>query len=606
MAKFPIRYAEKGPPGFGPSVRANLDVRTGEPEIWEQMARAGGRLAAVASKLRQAEDVVGNAEVKLKMDRETNAYISAYQTTGDPEALTKLTEQYETKIRSFATNKELQVHGIGRISQTATWVAKHEIERRIRDNQINMERTLQSYRETGDADAHKALVAAQVSNKMLLPEEGVDLIQNFPVDSPLAQMDNLLASDNPADWQIAENKLQEMPIEIMTEDQLADRKRWLSAVVQKRKASFNAAMIGIIDTMDEKKELPQEKKIPIGEELKTQLRRATRDPERYWAFMERINDWVEGKDAESNPTVWSDLFRDARGLHINSTQEEIGRVEQRMIDATSAGQLSWTDAKYLRQMLADRLEESEAYNVNFAVEQGERNGKDPVVLHRALISEIRAKGISPDKIVRTGARIAATLPDMPPKDAFTVKWIATHVGEMEAIGRDYVRAGEGQASVGVEEFVSKAFGQNWYQFPAVRKEYVRLFPVRSWNFQTDEEKQATVDWLRSLEWRFFGPQIAGVKGLDTVKESTRDEIVDDIATSPQITPEQDKKIGEYLKSVYGAENVPEPVNLPPSGEQPFALPTMADLPVVITDEDFEALPSGTDFQDENGERFRKP
>ncbi|HUT95290.1 MAG TPA: hypothetical protein VMY37_37900 [Thermoguttaceae bacterium] len=539
MAKFPIRYAEKEPPAVGPSVRGQLDVRTGGVEAGEQLARAGGRLAAFASKIKEAEDVVGYAQTRLKVDGLRDAYLSALQTTTDPEAIAALQTKAEADMTEAASTEREQVYSLSQISNIRGATIQITTTRRAKDAEIAGKTALQAFLEKGDREGYGETIAGLVESGAMLPAEAVIGLQHFETNSVLAQVDNQLASDDPAEWQDARDKLEGLPVEDMTEEQLADRKRWLSAVEQKRKASSNAAVIGIIDTLDKNRELPQEERIPLGKELKTQILGAGLSPEATWIFTERINDWMEGKDTESNPAVWSDLFGAARGLHINSTPEDVAGVRQRLIDATSTGQLSWTDAKYLRQMLEDLVGEAEAYNVNYAVEQGERHGKDPVVLHRALISEMRAKKIPLDKIIETSARLEATLPDMPPKDTFERRWIEQTLGVLES--DRYRKSGE------AIDYVLSRLGPDWATVsPRAVEIFKKKWPVYFWHYRSDEEKAALLDRTRKLETSWLWTDGHVITPGEDITEGDR-ELAVQAAPSGPLTPEQVQKFENLLE-----------------------------------------------------------
>jgi len=68
VPQFPIRYGQNVPPPGQTSVRANLDTDTGAGMIGRALQGAGSQMVAFAEKLKEAKDVVGDAEYKLKAD----------------------------------------------------------------------------------------------------------------------------------------------------------------------------------------------------------------------------------------------------------------------------------------------------------------------------------------------------------------------------------------------------------------------------------------------------------------------------------------------------------------------------------------------------------
>lgn len=103
MAKFDIDFTKRLPPGFGPNVRANLDVRTGAGAIGRALQQAGDNLAQLGvglmNKRKQMSDGRARAELSgiLELDRQQHNNLRI--TEADPDRLQEDINNRETAFR---------------------------------------------------------------------------------------------------------------------------------------------------------------------------------------------------------------------------------------------------------------------------------------------------------------------------------------------------------------------------------------------------------------------------------------------------------------------------------------------------------------------------
>lgn len=191
MPNFPIRYAETQP-AAPRAVRADLDVRTGAPEMWAGVSRAGAQLTAkgmdILEKVQAAERMVAEAEAELQISTRTDAYRSALPTTGDPDERAKLQDTYESEIMAIAgDDPRIKAMAMGEIAGSRTFTSAFELDRRIKEAKIAGERQLGQFRLRGDKPKFAKRIAEMVVDGLKLEQEAIAELDDFDFDSPVAR-----------------------------------------------------------------------------------------------------------------------------------------------------------------------------------------------------------------------------------------------------------------------------------------------------------------------------------------------------------------------------------------------------------------------------------
>lgn len=108
MAKFPIQYTEQTVSGRGPSVRGDVDVRTGEEKVGQTIGRG---ILFFADKYYTTQAQTQLSEFQRKANEEINRLAISYDTNLDPETYRAEYEKSIEKIRSLMPKNAKAVRG---------------------------------------------------------------------------------------------------------------------------------------------------------------------------------------------------------------------------------------------------------------------------------------------------------------------------------------------------------------------------------------------------------------------------------------------------------------------------------------------------------------
>ena len=302
-------------------------------------------------------------------------------------------------------------------------------------------------------------------------------------------------------------------------------------------------------------------------------------------------------------------------------ETELGTSLPDLVKANAAERNRRTDAA------TTQAANTENYNAlaatSYAVAKYEMDSNDEADFRRMENYELRGKDLTAEEMTAKAAADAVTFmearppkPPTPPVGPFTELRIQETVGMAER-GGYYIDPKTKEVfpfpSTGaLRDFFLGRLGPDWHLVsPQALKIALRRGPLSFWHYQSDKEKAATLEKARNLKSAFWdGTVLEG-----DITEGDR-EVAVEIAPSGPITAKQVQAFEDYLEET--GTLLPKPSPSPSAevlaelGGEVAAAPEvpeaeeLPEIPVVETDADFDALPSGTDFIAPDGTKRRKP
>lgn len=206
--EFPIKYSERTPSGKGPSVTANIDVRTGGRELAEAYTRLGLSVASVGRELVQdaviiqrQEDAVELSELKRKVDEQGYALFNS--ATGDEDADKTLWGKFEEGLGNLQSkrsnvNKALQKHINNVLPGWENAFAKKGLAIRRKNAKDKFEFEAENLLAQGNLLDYFKQLKTRLALKDISQAEYEAKVKNAPNDSIIEQMRLHIGSGNPA------------------------------------------------------------------------------------------------------------------------------------------------------------------------------------------------------------------------------------------------------------------------------------------------------------------------------------------------------------------------------------------------------------------------
>lgn len=293
MAKFPIVRAERLPPGVGPSVRGQIDFRTGGAELGRAIAGAGAALAELGldfgariNRL-EAQSQLSNS-ISAAADAEI-AFFTKLQANNEP---TTYNKELDTLFADFSkvapTNRQALAVYNQRISNRrlalARRVQKAALDKATSNVQASHFMELQKAKETGDFSIYSASIAQGVKDGVYTAVQG----------------------------------------EALLDAAVADKLNWQKTAILKN--ALAQRDIGIIDASD----LPQDAKEEVKDRYNKRIR-TERQEQEYQAqtiAKQLVFDLQKIQDADLSPKQ--------RDLHLSGLIEQLSRLPLTTNEARSA------------------------------------------------------------------------------------------------------------------------------------------------------------------------------------------------------------------------------------------------------------------------------
>lgn len=327
MAKFPITRARELPPMVGPSVRADIDVRTGAGQIGQALAGAGRAISdislSVFKKIQDAEDSTELDTLKRKDAERWNSFTNTITKAQEPENRAKLFEQYKASSGT-ATGKNQRVSRAYQSYLDKTFPQRDAFfniqDRRMRISRIGDEKKIndQADYESGNEEnfimrQHKAQVLGAQT-----PELTKSLIANFPIQSKMTQGAERILSGDLNQIQEGLVSLRELRSIDLTTPQLKFVDKWIGVATQKTKVATDNAENAIVFGMHKNRDKPAEERVELGEQFTGQLEQMSRfiPSARFTQLLRDVDDFVAGVKRVNNPAVYLDLVREIDQMHL--------------------------------------------------------------------------------------------------------------------------------------------------------------------------------------------------------------------------------------------------------------------------------------------------
>lgn len=432
MAHFPVRYAQEGPPAAGPSVRAHLDTDVGAGMLWEGVARAGSDLAKVGERIQLAEDAVALSTLKRKADERRTAAWETMQGIQDPEGMQKAWEKAKGEIESLGASAPKHVADAYKLHINEAlphweWQAKNQVrETRIDRATDAMTQNLEHYIVSGDKKTYATEVYKAQALKLITPEKGAYLIENYDATHDLRLMERLLDRGDPgslesaiqigAEYQKEELAGKEGKLAHKVSGELrAGLRRAYQAAGRAQKEAMQELVTKAVFAINDAKGMPAAEQGDALEGVWESLRGLPISPEEARVMRDRIDKTLAGKDLQTNPFVYGDVYEQISSLTTASPPEEVAAAKSILADAIRGGQLSTTDATDFMRMLGKLPGREMQAAVKTATARAVRDrqvepGADAATFSQTLLEKATTEKLSAQQTVLAGAGLQATWP----------------------------------------------------------------------------------------------------------------------------------------------------------------------------------------------------
>lgn len=190
-------------------MRANLDVRTGAPEMWETVARAGIQLSEVGmgflEKVQRARETIKESEEKAKIDTLGTSLLATLRTTGDPQARVKLVQEYQKGVMAIPTGPQTTAYANDANTAMSGRALMFDTDLKIAEAKDKYLRLAESYEENLSAEneaVYKDLNAGAADANLITKDEAVTRNQRWPIRARLATARRLARQGNILEAQV--------------------------------------------------------------------------------------------------------------------------------------------------------------------------------------------------------------------------------------------------------------------------------------------------------------------------------------------------------------------------------------------------------------------
>jgi len=349
-----------------------VDVDTGAQAAAQELAQTGRQLAGIGmdmlEKTKAAEMLAYETDGQIQVDTLSDTYLAQSLETGDPKARAELLEAAIGRMREYATTPKLKAYVARQEQLLRTKAMGMDVQQRIADSKVKLESSLNSllpmeteYDRLGrpigpDREAqYKDAIERGVSLGVLGQEQGVQMLQNYPIDSVLSRMERAAADDDPegvlrASVGVDKKKMTNKQLKYHS-DMVAASER---SIAQAKKVNTTQTVNSVVFGMDENQAVNPLQKHALAEQYKKSLAESSVSSEEARVMIDRINRWKDGELAKSDPIVLSNLRSLVGQINESFGADDIAYASD-MIDA-NMGSLAAKDIGDLRLSLTKQMD----------------------------------------------------------------------------------------------------------------------------------------------------------------------------------------------------------------------------------------------------------
>jgi len=359
--KFPIRYTDATTSGQAPSVRANLDVSTGQEAIGRAVSGFGGAIFDEGLKVQGQQDAMALSELNRQDDELAAITASELDKVTDEETQNKLIEEYELKSKALAEKNNSRVqfaftknlnNTIG--SRKAAFVEKGLVSRK-KDADSKYRFELQQAYESGDMGKVYKIVSLAEGTGIIGQAEHDAVIKDAEGNSKLAMAERKLLS---GDSNASLSDLNAMDVSKLSVQQLEQRAKLIDTASRQSKQNSDAAEVQVLFDLNANRGKSDVEKMVLGKQYIDQLKTSGISPERAGAMIDRIEKWQTSEVVKTNPQLKAELRNWANDISLGvRTKEE---VTKRLNDENIAGKLADSDYGELTTLMDEELQRGRA------------------------------------------------------------------------------------------------------------------------------------------------------------------------------------------------------------------------------------------------------
>ncbi len=352
MAKFNIQYADK--PVNVQSTAAYARPQTAELEA---ISRVGQSIFQIGAELQQQKDALDYSAGQRQISEKTNAALDSL--TGDETADAQIRDKLQQDIGTVQysnrrVNNALDVYRNQALPEILKSVNQRHKELLQKNTHDQFQTEGQVFLANGDLIGYQNILDRRLLTKDISKAEYDVLTKSALPDSLLEQARKLLASENPADNTRAVgilDNIQKVEQFQLTTEQLEYRNKMIKLADQQTKRNSDKAEIDIMLTMHKNKDASPAQRLMLGEQMIQKLPQSGITAERYGVMLNRIEDYQDGIDVDTDKQFYSDLRTEI--ISAKSTSQNLDNVRQKIYD--NSDKLSTNDFQGLNQLIDSKM-----------------------------------------------------------------------------------------------------------------------------------------------------------------------------------------------------------------------------------------------------------
>jgi len=367
MAEFEIQRSQAVPEAVR-MPRASLNVDTGAGILGEATAKFGEALGGLGADIYKRESAAEYSELKRRVDEAGFATFNSV--SGDEKTDNELWKKFEVDLQKLQSQK----------ANVNAAVKEHinEVIPNWRDNfnkkhlairQVNAHTKFNFEYENllslGDVVGATKILDFQFLTKDISEQEFASRKDRILTDSFLAQSERLINLGDPSSLKRAEGILanfsklkttdeKPIPVSIL---QLEKANKLQGIVQRQSKQNSDSAEIEIMSTLHKNKNASPVERKKIGEQMLANLPKSGISAERYGVMLNRVEDFQEGADIESDRIIFTTLRTEI--LQTKSTNKDIAIIREKIYENTD--KLSATDFKGLMDLCDNKMSKMQAF-----------------------------------------------------------------------------------------------------------------------------------------------------------------------------------------------------------------------------------------------------
>jgi hypothetical protein len=590
MPTMPIQYSTELPPGQGPSVRAHLDTDTGAGAMWHQVAQAGSALADLGTRLGVAEDSVALDSLRAKRSALEDAARLTMASMTDPQAMETLRDKTLSDVKALSG----PTPGVNRVwrRDMAEWEPRAVLDFSmpiLRQRQENVKTEFQAnalgFLRSGHLDDYNASVDRMMDPRVgvITQAEGSRMKAEGPAQSTLEQAKLGFNTGQPAQYETSLDNLSKLDTSKLSSAQQDEYNHLVKAgkadlhAIQRQNFSEGWDYITEIQEASTRADATSAHNTALAEYKKLHDTRAIDDHQYkvYLASAEaELNKKLKGDKVETDPVTWRHLKELAKPLSHDSASSTVDTVKAVYDDAVTKSQISTAEYKELNNFLDEQVK------VRPRDETEERRKVDAMASNSVEAQHIKLNlGPEAHAILKTQAD----------------NWVTLHPGATGA-----------EIDAAVADMVPAIVGMPAKQPKSTTTDPVGHILGMIETGQTTGGLMGSIITVEELAGMLSQRDKEGnlIPGGRIV--TPRQVLLGEIARSThRFTPDELKAIMTTLDRRYpGPEPLPE--HLQGQLQAAPAPSTTQGLPHPRSKAEFDALPSETVYERENGTRGRKP